>query len=70
MKCFLQGAIDRGLIWSRTNTDVLSDGTYAANPAGYQTLKTDVQTRCQKEKFKRQLLLALRKFYEDDNDED
>jgi hypothetical protein len=65
VKCFLQGAINHGLIWSQTNTNVLSDGTYAANTAGYQTLKTDIQTRCQKEKFKRQLLRALRKLYED-----
>jgi hypothetical protein len=69
VKCFLQGAINHGLTWSRTNTDVLSDGTYAANTAGYQTLKTDIQTRCEKEKFKRQLLRVLRKLYEDDDEE-
>jgi hypothetical protein len=44
----------------------LSDGTYAANTAGYQTLKTDIQTRCQDEKFKRQLLRMLRKMYEEE----
>lgn len=70
VNCFLQGAINRGLVWSRTNTDVLSDGTYAANTAGYQTLKTDIQTKCQKEKFKRQLLRALRKMYEDEDEEE
>jgi hypothetical protein len=65
-KCFLQGAINRGLIWSRDYTNVLSDGTYAADKAGWQTLKTDIQTKCQKEQFKRQLLRALRNMYEDE----
>jgi hypothetical protein len=66
VNCFLQAAINHGLTWSRSNTDVLSDGTYAANTAGYQTLKTDIQTRCQDEKFKRQLLRMLRKMYEEE----
>ena len=69
VNCFLQGALSNGLTWSRYNTDVLSDGTYAANTAGYQTLKTDIQTRCQEEKFKRQLLRALRQMYAEENDE-
>ncbi|CAF2345828.1 unnamed protein product [Rotaria sp. Silwood2] len=69
VKCFLQGAINRGLIWSRYNTDVLSDGTYASNTVGYQALKTDIQTRCQNEKLKRQLLRALRKMHEEDEEE-
>ena len=66
MRCFLGRAIDNGFTWSRYNTDVLSDGTYAANPSGYQTLKTDIQTRCQNQKFKRKLLRALRKMYEEE----
>ena len=53
-RCFLQGALDRGLTWSRY--DVLSDGTYDSNVWGYQALKTDIQTKCKDEKLKRQLL--------------
>lgn len=68
VKCFLQGATNHGLTWSRYDTNVLSDGTYAANPSGYQTLKTDIQTKCQNENFKRQLLRALRKMYEDEEE--
>ncbi|CAF0835014.1 unnamed protein product [Rotaria sordida] len=68
VKCFLQGAINHGFTWSRFNTDVLSDGTYAANTGGYQALKIDIQTRCQNEKLKRQLLRALRKMYEEDEE--
>jgi len=33
-------------------------------------LKTDIQTKCQNEKFKRQLLRALRTMYEDEQEED
>jgi hypothetical protein len=66
VKCFLQGANNHGLTWSRYNADVLSDGTYAANTGGYQTIKTYIQTICQNEKFKRQLLRVLRKMYEDE----
>ncbi len=66
VKCFLQGVINHGLTWSPYNTDVLSDDTYASNTAGYQTLKIDIQTRCQKEKFKRQFLRVIRKFYEEE----
>lgn len=65
-KCFLQRTINNGFTWSRYNTDVLSDGTYAANTVGYQSLKTDIQTNCQKEKFKRQLLRALRTMYDEE----
>ncbi|CAF1531155.1 unnamed protein product, partial [Adineta steineri] len=54
---------------SKYNTDTISDGTYAANTAGYHTLKTDVQTRCKDEKLKRQLLRALRKMYIEENEE-
>ena len=70
VKCVLQGAMNLGLIWSRSNSDVLSDGTYAANTAGYQTLKIDVQTRCKDEKLKRNLLHALRTIYAEDSDSD
>ncbi|CAF0934350.1 unnamed protein product [Rotaria sp. Silwood1] len=69
VKCFLQGAINRGLTWSRLNADVLSDGTYASNMGGYQALKTDIQTRCQNEKLKRQLLRVLRKMHEEEEEE-
>ncbi|CAF5159335.1 unnamed protein product, partial [Rotaria sp. Silwood1] len=68
--CFLQGAINHGLTWSRSNKDVLSDGTYASNTVGYQALKIDIQTRCQNEKLKRELLRALRKIYEDDDEDE
>ncbi len=64
-KCFLQGAISRGLTWSRYDPDILSDGTYASNPYGYQTLKADIQTKCKGEKLKRQLLRTLRKMYDE-----
>ncbi|CAF1262837.1 unnamed protein product [Rotaria sordida] len=69
MICFLQGAIKNGLTWSQSNTDVLSDGTYASNTAGYQALKIDIQTRCQNEKLKREFLRALRKIYEEDEED-
>ena len=67
VRCLLQGVANRGLTWSRYYPDVISDGTYASNTYGYQTLKTDIQTRCEKEKFKRQLLRALRQMYEEDD---
>lgn len=57
--CFLQGAVNHGLTWSQYNPDVVSDGTYAANPSSYQTLKVDIQSRCQQETFKRQLFRVL-----------
>lgn len=66
VKCFLQGAINHGFIWSRYNPDLLSDGTYAADPSGYQTLKTDIQTKCQNEKFKRQFIQAFREIYDEE----
>ena len=70
VKCFLQGAMSIGLTWSRSNADVLSDGTYAANTAGYQAVKIDVQTRCKDEKLKRDLLRALRTLDAEDSDSD
>ena len=66
VKCFLEGVINHGLTWSKYNSDVISDGTYAANTGGYQALKTDIQTKCQKEKFKRQLLRILRTMYDEE----
>ncbi|CAF3428048.1 unnamed protein product [Rotaria socialis] len=69
-QCFLQGAINRGFTWSRNNANVLSDGTYAANTAGYQALKIDIQTRCKDEKLKRELMRALRKMYQDNDEEE
>lgn len=65
-RCFLQGARNRGLSWSQINPSVMSDGTYHANPSGYQSLKTDIQTRCQNQNLKREILRTLRKMYEDD----
>ncbi|UJR28622.1 hypothetical protein I4U23_009855 [Adineta vaga] len=70
VKCLLQGVANRGLTWSRYYSDVISDGTYASNTYGYQTLKTDIQTRCEKEKFKRQLLRTLRRMYDEEQDQD
>jgi hypothetical protein len=66
VKCLLQGATNRGLTWSRLNSNVFSDGTYASNPNGYQALKIDIQTRCENEKFKRELLRTLRRMYEEE----
>lgn len=60
VKCFIQGAINNGLTWSRYNPTVISDGTYASNPSAYQALKVDIQTKCAKEHFKREFLMALR----------
>ncbi|CAF0979550.1 unnamed protein product [Adineta ricciae] len=67
VRCFLEGVINHGLTWSKYNSDVISDGTYAANTGGYQALKTDIQTKCQKEKFKRQLLRILRTMYDEED---
>ncbi|CAF1273064.1 unnamed protein product [Adineta steineri] len=75
-KCFLQGLTNIGLTWSRYYPDVISDNTYASNTNGYQALKTDKQTKCQGEKLKRQLVRALRRMYDeeqesnDENDSD
>lgn len=66
VKCFLQGVINHGLTWSKYDGDLISDGTYAANPYAYSSVKMDVQTRCQDEKFKRALLRALRRLYEEE----
>ncbi len=68
VKCFLQGITSRGLTWSRYNSNVISDNTYASNTQGYQTLKTDIQTKCQNQGFKRELLRALRRMYEEDQE--
>ena len=70
VKCFLQGVINHGLSGSKYDGDLISDGTYAANPSGYASVKLDVQTRCQDEKFKRQLLRALRRLYEGTEEEE
>ena len=67
-KCFLQGIASNGLTWSSYNSNVISDNTYASNTQGWQTLKTDIQTKCQKEVFKRKLLRALRQMYEEDQE--
>lgn len=70
VKCFLQGVVNHGLTWSKYDGDLISDGTYAANPYTYSSLKTDIQTRCQDEKFKREFLRALRRFYEEKEEND
>lgn len=66
VKCFLQGITSRGLVWSRLNSNVISDGTYSSNISGYQALRNDIQTRCKDEKFKRALLRALRRMYDEE----
>ncbi|CAF1551522.1 unnamed protein product, partial [Didymodactylos carnosus] len=66
VKCFISGAINRGWTWSRTNPTVLSDGFYEANPSTYQKTKTQIQTDCQNVKLKRQMMLALRRLYDDE----
>ena len=68
-RCFLQGAANRGFTWSRYNSNVLSDNTYASNTSGYQALKIDIQTKCKDEKFKRALLRALRKMYDEEDEQ-
>ncbi len=71
VKCLLQSAQKKGLKWSIYNSNTLSDGTYAANPTAWQTLKTDIQTKCKGQSFKRELLQALRGMYdEQDSDEE
>ena len=70
MKCFLQGLSSRGLTWSRYNSDIISDNTYASNTQGYQTLKTDIQTKCKDQGFKRELLRELRRLYEQERQYD
>ncbi len=57
----LQGVKSNGLTWSSYYPTVLSDNTYASNTYGYQSLKTDIQTKCEKETFKRELLRSFRK---------
>ena len=70
VRCFLQGIQNRGLTWRTYNSDVITDNTYAADVNGWQAKKTDIQTKCQDEKFKRQLLRALRRMEEEDNNEE
>lgn len=70
VKCFLQGITSRGLTWSRYNSAVISDNTYASNTQGYSTLKTDIQTKCQGENFKRALLRALRRMYDEEEQQE
>jgi hypothetical protein len=60
--------IKNGLTWSRQYPNVISNGTYASNPNGYQTVKTEIQKTCQEAKFKRALLLAIRKMNDDEQD--
>jgi len=69
VKCFLQSIASHGLTWSRYNPDVISDNTYASNTAGYSALKEDVQTKCQGQSFKRELMRALRRMYEEEEAE-
>lgn len=69
VKCFLDGIRGRGLAWSSTYPDVISDNTYESDKSGWQTLKTDIQTKCANEQFKRQLLRALRRMDDEDEDE-
>ena len=70
VKCFLNGAVSRGLTWSRLNSNVLSDGKYASNQNGYQALKVDIQTKCKDEKYKRALRRALRNMEAEDSDDE
>lgn len=70
VRCFLQGIQNRGLTWRSYNSDVISDNTYASDVNGWQSLKTDIQTKCESEKFKRQLLRELRRMQEEDQEED
>jgi hypothetical protein len=70
VKCFLQGAMNRGITWSGSATNVLSDGTYASDTYGYQALKVDIQTKCKDENLKRELMRALRKMNEEQQEND
>ncbi|CAF3621322.1 unnamed protein product [Rotaria sordida] len=69
IKCFLETIQKHGLVWSIYDSDVISDGTYESDRRGYQALKVDIQTKCQKESFKRQLLRALRRMNEEESEE-
>ncbi|CAF3355062.1 unnamed protein product [Rotaria socialis] len=75
-KCFLDTIRRNGLTWSSSNSYIISSGKYASNVAGYGATKTDIQTKCQKESFKRELMLELRQMYDaesqdgDDDDSD
>ena len=68
VKCFLESIERRGLTLG-SNSDVISDNTYSSDKQGWQKLKTDIQTECKSEKFKRELLRALRRMYDEDEDE-
>ncbi|CAF1162345.1 unnamed protein product [Rotaria sp. Silwood1] len=68
VKCFLETVVRHGLVWSMSNSNVISDGTYEADKRGYHDLKKDIQTKCQKESFKRQLQRALLEENGDDQD--
>ncbi|CAF2495147.1 unnamed protein product [Rotaria sp. Silwood2] len=67
VKCFLESIIKDGLVWSVSNPDVISDGTYEADKRGYQDLKIDIQTKCKKEGLKRELLQVLRRMEAQDS---
>jgi hypothetical protein len=69
VKCFLKGITNLGLPWSRFNSDVINDNTYASTTQGYQTLKADIQTKCKNQGFKRELLRALRGMYEEEEEQ-
>jgi len=68
VRCFLQSVQNNGLRWTIYNSNVLSDGTYSSNTYGYDALKTDIQTKCQGESFKRQFLGAIRRMYEEEQE--
>ena len=67
MNCFLRNIRNNGLTWSSYYPDVISDNTYASNTRGYQSLKIDIQTKCQKSSFKREFFRTLRQMYEDES---
>ncbi|CAF2151074.1 unnamed protein product [Rotaria magnacalcarata] len=75
-KCFLDTIRRNGLTWSSSNSYIISSGKYASDITRYDATKTDIQTKCQKESFKRELLLELRQMYDvesqdgDDDDSD
>jgi len=70
VKCLLQSAQQSGLKWSIYNSNTLSDGTYASNPTAWQSLKTNIQTQCKNQSFKRELLQLLRRTYDEEEDSD
>ncbi|CAF1413722.1 unnamed protein product [Didymodactylos carnosus] len=71
VRCFLNGAASRGWVWgSSSYPTVLSDGFYASSLLNYNVAKIRVQTDCQNSKLKRQLLRALRKLDEEEQESD